>query len=132
MEKIVGKMSFLPGSSFVEKSILQKLFRALGEPPIRFAVNDRAEISPTGVPPVGTVRIRDLRTLLAIALDPATTELTGPTITDPTNPDLDYSYCDSDRRHVVNASVVAAARQHDTCTITLSIPSSAKEREHIS
>ena len=34
--------------------------------------------------------------------DPATTEITGPTIVDPTNPDLDYSYCDSDRRHVVN------------------------------
>ena len=36
--------------------------------------------------------------------DPATTEITGPTITDPTNPDLDYWYCDSDRRHVVNVS----------------------------
>jgi hypothetical protein len=39
--------------------------------------------------------------------DPATTEITGPTITDPNNPDLDYSYCSSDRRHVVNLSVVA-------------------------
>jgi hypothetical protein len=38
--------------------------------------------------------------------DPATTEITGPTITDPTNPGLDYSYCDSDRRHVLNVSVV--------------------------
>jgi hypothetical protein len=39
--------------------------------------------------------------------DPATTEITGPTIVNPDNPDLDYSYCDSDRRHVVNLSVVA-------------------------
>jgi hypothetical protein len=39
--------------------------------------------------------------------DPATTEITGPTITDPNNPDLDYSYCSSDRRHVLNFSVVA-------------------------
>jgi hypothetical protein len=39
--------------------------------------------------------------------DPATTELTGPTITDPTNPGMDYSYCDADRRHVVNISLVA-------------------------
>jgi len=39
--------------------------------------------------------------------DPATTEITGPTITDPSNPDLDYSYCASDRRHVINVSVVA-------------------------
>jgi hypothetical protein len=39
--------------------------------------------------------------------DPATTEITGPTITDPSNPDLDYSYCDADRRHVLNVSLVA-------------------------
>ena len=39
--------------------------------------------------------------------DPATTEITGPTIVDPANPDLDYTYCASDRRHVVNVSVVA-------------------------
>jgi hypothetical protein len=38
--------------------------------------------------------------------DPATTEITGPTIVNPANPDLDYSYCASDRRHVVNLSVV--------------------------
>jgi hypothetical protein len=46
-------------------------------------------------------------TLSRCMSDPATTELTGPTITDPTNPDLDYSACDSDRRHVVNLSLVA-------------------------
>ncbi|MGH9143443.1 MAG: carboxypeptidase regulatory-like domain-containing protein, partial [Vicinamibacterales bacterium] len=38
--------------------------------------------------------------------DPATTEITGPTIVNPAKPDLDYSYCSSDRRHVVNASIV--------------------------
>ena len=43
--------------------------------------------------------------------DPATTEITGPTIVDPNNPDLDYSYCSSDRRHVVNLSVVARTPQ---------------------
>jgi hypothetical protein len=46
-------------------------------------------------------------TLSKCMSDPATTEITGPTIVDPTNPDLDYSYCDSDRRHVLNVSVVA-------------------------
>ncbi len=46
-------------------------------------------------------------TLSKCMTDPATTELTGPTVTDPTNPALDYSYCDSDRRHVVNISLVA-------------------------
>lgn len=40
--------------------------------------------------------------------DPATTEITGPTIVNPADPNLDYSYCASDRRHVVNVSVVAS------------------------
>jgi Carboxypeptidase regulatory-like domain/TonB dependent receptor-like, beta-barrel len=46
-------------------------------------------------------------TLSKCMSDPATTELTGPTIVNPNNPGLDYSYCDSDRRHVLNVSVVA-------------------------
>ena len=50
-------------------------------------------------------------TLSKCMSDPATTEITGPTITDPNNPDLDYSYCSSDRRHVVNLSVVARTPQ---------------------
>jgi len=45
-------------------------------------------------------------TLSKCMSDPATTEITGPTIVNPANPDLDYSYCASDRRHVVNASLV--------------------------
>lgn len=48
-------------------------------------------------------------TLSKCMSDPATTELTGPTITDPTNPNLDYSACDSDRRHVLNVSGVVYA-----------------------
>jgi hypothetical protein len=46
-------------------------------------------------------------TLSKCMSDPATTEITGPTIVDPANPDLDYAYCSSDRRHVINVSVVA-------------------------
>lgn len=38
--------------------------------------------------------------------DPATSEITGPTIVNPNDPDLDYAYCGSDRRHVVNLSAV--------------------------
>ncbi len=38
--------------------------------------------------------------------DPATTEITGPTIVNPADPDLDYSYCSSDRRHVAGVSAV--------------------------
>ena len=41
-----------------------------------------------------------------VPIPPATTEITGPTIVNPANPDLDYSYCSSDRRHVVNLSLV--------------------------
>jgi hypothetical protein len=46
-------------------------------------------------------------TLSKCMSDPATTELTGPTIVDPSKPGGDYSYCDSDRRHVFNLSMVA-------------------------
>ena len=46
-------------------------------------------------------------TLSKCMSDPATTEITGPTIVNPANPLGDYSYCSSDRRHVVNVSVVA-------------------------
>ena len=46
-------------------------------------------------------------TLSRCMTDPATTELTGPTTVDPNNPDLDYSYCASDRRHIINLSAVA-------------------------
>jgi hypothetical protein len=56
-------------------------------------------------------------TLSKCMSDPATTELTGPSITDPTNPDLDYSYCDSDRRHVVNVSVVAHTPSFGNATV---------------
>ena len=45
-------------------------------------------------------------TLSRCMSDPATTEITGPTIVNPGNPDLDYSYCSSDRRHVTNVSLV--------------------------
>jgi carboxypeptidase family protein/TonB-dependent receptor-like protein len=38
--------------------------------------------------------------------DPATTEITGPTIVNPANPELDYAYCASDRRHVAGVSAV--------------------------
>jgi carboxypeptidase family protein len=38
--------------------------------------------------------------------DPATTEITGPTIVNPADPGLDYSYCASDRRHVAGVNAV--------------------------
>jgi len=38
--------------------------------------------------------------------DPATTEITGPTIVNPADPGLDYSYCASDRRYVGGVNAV--------------------------
>ena len=49
--------------------------------------------------------------------DPATTELTGPTIVNPANPDLDYSYCASDRRHVLNVSLVVRTPEFENKTV---------------
>ncbi len=45
-------------------------------------------------------------TLSKCMSDPATTEITGPTVMNPDNPDADYGYCSSDRRHVANLSAV--------------------------
>lgn len=50
-------------------------------------------------------------TLSRCKSDPATTEITGPTVVNPDNPDLDYSFCASDRRHVINVSLVAQTPQ---------------------
>lgn len=46
-------------------------------------------------------------TLSKCMSDPATTEITGATTMNPWDPDLDYAYCSSDRRHVWNMSLVA-------------------------
>ncbi len=50
-------------------------------------------------------------TLSKCMSDPATTEITGPTIVNPANPDLDYGPCSSDRRHVINLSIVYTTPQ---------------------
>ena len=52
-------------------------------------------------------------TLSKCMADPATTELTGPTVVDPNNPSGDYAYCDSDRRHVFNISMIATTPRVD-------------------
>lgn len=58
-------------------------------------------------------------TLSRCMSDPATTEITGPTIVNPNNPDADYAYCASDRRHVVNLSVVARTPEFSNKTLRL-------------
>jgi hypothetical protein len=49
--------------------------------------------------------------------DPATTEITGPTIVDPAHPDADYAYCSSDRRHLLSFSVVARTPEFSNPTL---------------
>jgi hypothetical protein len=56
-------------------------------------------------------------TLSKCMSDPATTEITGPTIVNPANPDLDYSYCSSDRRHVLNISVVVRTPEFSNAAV---------------
>jgi len=56
-------------------------------------------------------------TLSRCMSDPATTEITGPTIVDPNNPDLDYGYCSSDRRHVINVSLVTQTPEYSNTTM---------------
>jgi hypothetical protein len=46
-------------------------------------------------------------TLSKCMSDPVTTEITGATTMNPNDPNLDYSYCSSDRRSVWNLSLVA-------------------------
>jgi len=65
----------------------------------------------------GNLSVLSNYTLSRCMADPATTEITGPTIVDPSNPDLDYAYCDSDRRHVVNVSIVARTPQFSNGTV---------------
>jgi hypothetical protein len=58
-------------------------------------------------------------TLSRCMSDPATTEITGPTIVDPNNPDADYAYCASDRRHVINLSAVVRTPDFSNATARL-------------
>ena len=55
---------------------------------------------------VNSVSVLANYTLSKCMSDPATTELTGPTIVNPADPGLDYGPCASDRRHVVNLSLI--------------------------
>ena len=51
-------------------------------------------------------------TLSKCMSDPLTTEITGATTMNPADPNLDYSYCSSDRRHIWNLSLVARVPKH--------------------
>lgn len=50
--------------------LLSKLRAALGNPPIRLVLRDGAEAEPSDIPPVGSVIIRDRRSLLKLIVNP--------------------------------------------------------------
>src|SRR6266545_3401808 len=58
------------GFSSLEKWLVHQVFKAIGPAPIRVVLSDGEGVSPPGVSPVATVRIRDRRTLAGLVLDP--------------------------------------------------------------
>ena len=66
----MGKMSFLPKFSFAETWLLRRIMNGLGGAPLRLVLEDGVGASPPDDSTLGTLRIRDRRTLAAMALDP--------------------------------------------------------------
>ncbi len=58
-----------PGSSF-KKRLIATLLSAAGNPPLRIILWDGCEVAPAGPTPRATLVVRDLQTLVRIALDP--------------------------------------------------------------
>jgi len=57
-------------ASRLEKWLIPLIFRATGPVPVRIALGDGPGVAAPGIAPRFTVRVRDLRTLAQIALDP--------------------------------------------------------------
>jgi cyclopropane-fatty-acyl-phospholipid synthase len=57
-------------SGFGEKWLLERILKATGPAPVRLTLQDGESVSPPGVSPIGTVLIRDRRTLLGLIVDP--------------------------------------------------------------
>lgn len=57
-------------SAWAEKWLLPLIFRSVGPVPVRLVVGNGAGVSPEGVTPQFALRMRDLRTVLDIILDP--------------------------------------------------------------
>ena len=58
------------GFPTAEKWLLKQIFKAIGPVPLRLALQDGPEMTPPGVDPVATIRIRDRRTLAHLIVDP--------------------------------------------------------------
>src|SRR6266852_6349797 len=63
-------MSAQHKSSRIDEWLLQKAFRAAGQPAVRLALRNGAEVSPKGALPVPNIVIQDRKTLFRLLLDP--------------------------------------------------------------
>ena len=62
----------IPVRSSIERSLLEKVFSAIGQPPLRLALKDGEEVLPIGVSPVASIVLRDPSALMKMALNPET------------------------------------------------------------
>lgn len=58
------------GFSAFEGWLLQRIYQAVGQPPIRLMLKNGATVSPAKVPPVADIVVNDAKTLMALAVDP--------------------------------------------------------------
>jgi len=63
-------MSAQNKSSRIDEWILQKIYRAAGQPSVRLELRNSAEVSPKDPPVVANIVIRDRKTLFRLLLDP--------------------------------------------------------------
>ena len=63
-------MSAQNKSSRIDEWILQKIYRAAGQPSVRLGLRNGAEVSPKDALPVASIVIQDRKTLLRLLLDP--------------------------------------------------------------
>src|SRR5260370_16671156 len=63
-------MSAQNKSSRIDEWLLQKIYRAAGQPAVRLGLRNSAEISPKGALPAASIVIQDRKTLFRLLLDP--------------------------------------------------------------
>jgi cyclopropane-fatty-acyl-phospholipid synthase len=63
-------MSAQNKSSRIDEWILQKIYRAVGQPSVRLGLRNSAEVSPKDALPVANIVIQNRKTLLRLLLDP--------------------------------------------------------------
>ena len=63
-------MPFRNGNSALEKWLLQKIYEAVGRPPIRLMLKNGAEVSPSTAAPEADIVVDGLKTLVRLLIDP--------------------------------------------------------------